>query len=253
MQRHLFLAIMFLISLTASGNSAEPRDLATGKVPDEALQKMAPENGFITDAATFEKLWKAWRPEEKTPKVDFEQDFVIVGTVDGPNLVILRPALEEDGNVKYVAAGTRMAGPGFGYRLVKMSREGVKTINGHPIKSDQVTGAVTVPDIVKSFNDRVLEIKLFEFDPTVADKKADLVAHFEKKNFSHEMGHETVVPFSLGGERIPKPGLQYYITVFVLDGEQRTHIGEIDGKRELGRVLLSAQPSTVKVVLREVE
>jgi hypothetical protein len=56
-----------------------------------------------------------------------------VGTVSGPNRVLLAPRLAEDGDLRFLVAGTKMAGPGFGYALVKVSREGVKTVNGKPI------------------------------------------------------------------------------------------------------------------------
>jgi hypothetical protein len=65
--------------------------------------------------------------------VNFEKSLVLVATVPGPNRVLVRPQLEENGNVRFMAAGTRIGGPGFGYALVQVPRAGVKSVNGKPL------------------------------------------------------------------------------------------------------------------------
>lgn len=102
----------------------------TGTPKDAALRRLAPQQGFITDAAAWQRLWKAWRGDEGVAAVDFTKDAVLVGTVGGPNRVIVRPVLAAGGNLRFVVVGAEVAGPGFGYAMLKVSRKGVKTING---------------------------------------------------------------------------------------------------------------------------
>ena len=45
-----------------------------GSVEDEALAKDAP--AFISDTKALQKLWKAWKIEEKAPAVDFKKELV---------------------------------------------------------------------------------------------------------------------------------------------------------------------------------
>ncbi|MFP4055041.1 MAG: YbhB/YbcL family Raf kinase inhibitor-like protein [Phycisphaerae bacterium] len=110
--------------------SAKPGDTASGKVKDDKLRKLAPESGFIADAETLKKLLKAWDADKADWTTDFTSNVVLVGTADGPNVVHLITRKDDDGKLKVMAAGSRMAGPGFGWAMKVVSREGVKTVNG---------------------------------------------------------------------------------------------------------------------------
>jgi hypothetical protein len=101
---------------------------------DETLKRQAPVAGHITDAATFEKLWKAWRPKEALPKVDFTKELVLVATAAGPNRVALSATLDDKGDLKVRSRATLIGGLGFGYAIATVSRQGVKSINGKPLK-----------------------------------------------------------------------------------------------------------------------
>lgn len=252
--RYLLFAVVF-VSLSASAVFADgPAELAKGKIADASLEKLAPKSGFITDAKTFAKLWKSWRPGEALPEVDFSKDMVIIGTASGPNLVMFQPKLQEDGDLKYVVASTRMAGPGFGYRLVKMSREGIKTVNGKPIdEGGLVHGTITIPAASTIEPGEKIELKLFEFDPLLADVSAKLVDEKMVDEIPHETGKDTEIPFAIGGDYEVQKGRRYYITVFVLQGETRTHIGEIDSKRGLNVVLQNGDRSPVQVIMRQLK
>jgi hypothetical protein len=122
---------MFCSTVTAA-DTVETTEMGSGKIRDEGVRKLAPESGFIADAESWEKVWTAWRPGEVVPKVDFREELILVGTVPGPNLVILNPKMES-GDVNFVVGGTKIGGPGFGYRFVKIPKAGVKTVNGKPI------------------------------------------------------------------------------------------------------------------------
>jgi hypothetical protein len=224
----------------------------SGKIKDESLRKLAPQSRFIADVETWKALWSAWRPGEELPKVDFVKELILVGTVPGPNLVIMRPTIDDSEDVKFIVGGTKIGGPGFGYKLIKMSRDGVKTVNGRPIEAKGVQGVLVSPKTVGSFEGNSLEIKLWEYDPFLADASAKLVDEFGIEKYSHEGGKETETTFLVGGKLEPRQDRRYYITVFVLKNGKRTHIGEKDGKSGLCKVLTQGNPSSVKMIARAV-
>ncbi|WDI41305.1 hypothetical protein [Bremerella sp. P1] len=248
--------LLAVVAVTLSAGvlfAAGPTELAKGKIPDDSLQKLAPKSGVVTDAKTFAKLWNAWRPGEAVPEIDFSKDLVIIGMADGPNLVMFEPKLKDDGDLKYLVASTRMAGPGFGYRMVKMSREGVKTVNGKSIAEGLVQGTITVPAASTIDAGETLEIKLFEFDPLLADVSATLIDEKVIADIKHESGKATDIPFAVGADYEVQKERRYYITVFVVQGGKRTFIGEIEGKRGLNVVLQNGDRSPVHVVLRQLK
>jgi len=129
----LIVCLASLLSSSAFAERVKPVDVWSGKIRDDSLRKLAPRSGFIADAGTWKKLWTAWRPDQKGPEVDFDKELVLVGTVPGPNLVLMRPTLSDDGNLRYILAGTKIAGPGFGYKLLRISSAGVTSVNGTPL------------------------------------------------------------------------------------------------------------------------
>ena len=135
------IALTAFLSIITLAAAAEVESTATwsGKVQDATLRKVAPAAGFIGDAETWQRLWTTWRPGEDVPEVDFAAELVLVGTVSGPNLVMMRPTVGDQADVSFVVGGTRMAGPGFGYKLIKISRQGVKTVNGKPVNDEKAT------------------------------------------------------------------------------------------------------------------
>ncbi len=125
-------AILLLATLFAA-TPVEPTARWQGMIDDDSLRKLAPENGFLADAKTLETVWKAWRPNEEVPTVDFSKDIILVGVVEGPNRVGIQPSLDKNGDLRFVVIGTLVGGAGFGYLLLKVSRIGVKTVNLKPI------------------------------------------------------------------------------------------------------------------------
>ncbi len=247
------LCVVLVVMSAGSGLAAPSQEIAKGKIADASLQKLAPKSGFLTDQQAFAKLWKAWRPEEAVPEIDFHQHMVIVGLADGPNLVMFEPKLQKDGDLKFVVASTRMAGPGFGYRLVKISRDGVKTVNGKPIESGLLQGTIKIPAASTLQEGQTVEIKFFEFDPMLADVSADLLDEKVLMNIQHETGVATEIPFTIGEAIEVDESRRYYITVFGMHGETRTHIGQTEGERGLNVVLENGDRSPVHVILRALD
>ena len=126
-----------------------------------------------------------------------------------------------------------------------------------PAKADgtaQVTGTATVPAEAESFKDRVLEIRLYKHDPRLADKRAALVEKVEIKGFSHAKGKATSKAFALGKKEKLEPAMGYYLTLFVLDGTKRTHMGKCDHVKDpFNKVLTKGNPSKVKATLSEIK
>jgi len=120
-----------------------------GTHQDESLQGLAPEGspGFITDAETWGSVWRAWLGEgEPVPTIDFTTDIVLVHTVSGPNNIGWMPERDAEGHVRGMAMTTLMGGPGFGYLLQRIAREGVKTINDRPLPAVARAGGAVAPD-----------------------------------------------------------------------------------------------------------
>ena len=136
MAARLVVAFLILAGTSHVVFAAEPvksDHTWTARVKDDSLRKVAPHAGFIADEETWKRVWTAWRGDQKLPEVDFSTELVLVGIVPGPNRVFLRPILEDSGNLKFIVGGTKVGGPGFGYLLMKIDRDGVKTINGKSI------------------------------------------------------------------------------------------------------------------------
>jgi RNA polymerase sigma factor (sigma-70 family) len=116
-----------------------------------------------------------------------------------------------------------------------------------------VEGTVVIPKEVASFEGRVLEVRLYKHDPRLADQPADLVEKVEVKDFAHTQGKETTREFVIGAKDNLEPKLGYYVTLFILEQGQRTHIGECaDGKGPCN-VLTQGQPNKISLTVREVK
>jgi hypothetical protein len=124
-----------------------------------------------------------------------------------------------------------------------------------PKKDDnttKVTGTFTVPKEQASFEKLTLEIRLYEYDPKVADKGAELVEKVEVKDFKHEKGKETVEKFEVGAKGTIKEGKGYYLTLYVMDGETRVSRGDLSHDAGLGKVLTEKHPREVKATARQI-
>jgi hypothetical protein len=118
----------------------------------------------------------------------------------------------------------------------------------------RVKVAVVIPKDVASFEGRVLELRLFEYDPRAADTTAKLVELVEEKGFKHEQGTETKKELTIGARGKLDPTKGYYVTAFVVYNTQRTHIGQADHVKEpFNKVLTQGQPRDVTIRFRPVK
>jgi hypothetical protein len=103
------------------------------------LLQQGPEQPFILTSDEWQRVWKLWRPDEDVPKVDFDSDLVLVATIRGPNRLRGGAFLDQQGNVGLILSSTRVAGPGFGYLLLQVAREGIRSVNGKSLDPDAPT------------------------------------------------------------------------------------------------------------------
>ena len=115
-----------------------------------------------------------------------------------------------------------------------------------------VSGKVLIPKKLESFENLTLEIRLYKFNPLIADKGADLVEKKQWMKLNHKKGSQSAIDFDLGQKATLDTRMHYYLTIFLLDGNNRTHIGEIDGKRGLNKVINNGKSKNVKIILRAV-
>lgn len=121
-----------------------------------------------------------------------------------------------------------------------------------PDESTKVTATIVLPKDLASFAGHVLELHLYEYDPRLADAGANLIEAIDKTEFSHTTGRATELKIEIGAAGKIKPDRSYYLTLFILDGKERTHIGERDGKQGLCKVITNGEPREVKLVVRDV-
>ncbi len=118
--------------------------------------------------------------------------------------------------------------------------------------STKVTGTVITPKVVKDIAGLMLELRLYEYDPFLADAAADLVGKLRVKNLAHKKGKETKTQFILAEDGSIQPRRSYYLTCFVIDAKGKRYLmGEKDGKRGLCKVLTGGNPNKVNLILRD--
>jgi hypothetical protein len=131
--RRLTITALLIFAVAAAarddGKAVVPNKEWVAVVNDNKLEKQAPKGGLITDAKAFEKLWKAWRKDEKLPKVDFAKQFAVVTLAGGPNKPSISAKLK-DGDLKITSIQTLIGGDGFGYSIATFDRKGVEKVNG---------------------------------------------------------------------------------------------------------------------------
>jgi hypothetical protein len=104
---------------------------------DNDLWKQAPKDGVIAGPKAWTKLWKTWGGDKEAPKVDFEKELVLVAAGPGPNIIkVENLKLDDKGDLKFKWSITERGGDGFVAKFLKVSREGVKTVNGKALPKE---------------------------------------------------------------------------------------------------------------------
>lgn len=118
--------------------------------------------------------------------------------------------------------------------------------------TSKVEGVMIIPKTVGTFMDQTVEIRLYKYDPRIADKAADLVDLVRVEKYSHTAGKESKKTFTLGQKSKLDPRMSYYVTLFILKDKKRAHIGECAHRKGLCTVLTRGQPQKIKMTVRPV-
>lgn len=123
-----------LVSIAKCDEEIIPVKKFSGQITDASPMALRPPNGVIGDRLSLQNLWAAWRPDEETPRVDFDTQIVLVETAPGPNTVLAGDLmLDGNGHLTFAVASTRKGGGGFGYLLMVIPKSGIQSVNGHEI------------------------------------------------------------------------------------------------------------------------
>ena len=139
-----FLAVGLCQDAAAQVKILRPRATWWATLGSAELRKQAPSSGVVADSATWARLWKSWRGREPLPAVDFTKDMILVATAPGPNRMSLQAITDGEGDVRIVPGGVGMAGRGFGYAMIEVSRSGLRTVNGAPIDDKSASDYIKV-------------------------------------------------------------------------------------------------------------
>jgi uncharacterized protein (TIGR03067 family) len=125
-------------SAQADDTSVWPVVHWSGTIVNADLEKFKPESKLVTSQKDFDRLWKAWRGEERSPRIDFKNYFVAVETIAKPGggIYQLRVDRNGDGSLLPYAKGTKEEFKGFSYGIALFPRSKVKTFNGQPIEPE---------------------------------------------------------------------------------------------------------------------
>ncbi len=132
----LVTALMILSVMLNTGRAADEKKNIKpvkhwgGIVNDSTKQKAAPKDGFLATQESFKKLWTEWGVKGEAPKIDFKTQIVFVQLASGPNNLGTSYTLDDNGNLTALSRQTLKAGPGFGYGIDVVNREGIKTYMG---------------------------------------------------------------------------------------------------------------------------
>jgi hypothetical protein len=102
-------------------------------------------------------------------------------------------------------------------------------------------------------------LQLWEYDPRLADVGAALIDKRFVEGYAHVSGEATETPFRLAAKYEPRADRKYYLTCFILRGDERTHIGERDGESGLATIGTRGEnvsrwdATSVKMIVRSVQ
>jgi hypothetical protein len=128
------LAAASIVALMAGSGRAQqtvtPAQHWEGEFGDEKLKQAVPNGGVITGPDGFAKLWKAWRPDERVPAVDFNKQVVVVATCSTKGEHPVTSATLRAGVLGVSWDAARRGRGGWGYAILAFDRAGVNEVNG---------------------------------------------------------------------------------------------------------------------------
>jgi hypothetical protein len=103
----------------------------TGTQQTITLRYLCPRSRFIHDQQTWDALWKAWRPTEPVPPVDFTTELILIETATGQQpFVQLVWMVDFLGNVTTNQEVDIDGAPGFVYVIDKVKLGTIQSVYG---------------------------------------------------------------------------------------------------------------------------
>jgi hypothetical protein len=102
-----------------------------------------------------------------------------------------------------------------------------------------------------SFKNALLFVQMFEYDPLLADRAADLVDTATIADLGHDAGAESRYAFTIGKEKKIRPNRNYYIVAIIckdaakLDYPNRLYYGLPTHTTGICKVLTNGEPTQV--------
>ena len=119
----------------AEGRKIDAVQEWSGILADKKLTELIPDNGYVTNQSAWNDLWKAWRPNEKLPEIDFNKHLILV-SLGGIYPVGHDLRLTDQGDLRIWISPRVPHKPGSGYGITVIERADIKTILGKAIKLD---------------------------------------------------------------------------------------------------------------------
>lgn len=163
-------AVVFLLCAAAPVRAGDKEimvlaEWGAGSSVEEDLKVLAPTDQHIGDEKEWAKLWTAWRGKQsKTPQVNFNEQVVLVVT-SRDEILSIAARLDDKGNLTVSlgkpASNTfqKKSGEGWYYRLAVIKREGIKTVNGQPIKKGDTSPAQLTNAALQEITDRLTKLE----------------------------------------------------------------------------------------------
>lgn len=124
---------------SAAARKARVRPIAncSRRLSDRALESHAPPGRIITNAQDWSELRKAWMIDESALTVDFDRQFLLVGTTHGSG-ISHQLEKESNGNLKVGTMCTAdLRHSGFTYLVSLVDRDDITTVNGQPLQTSK--------------------------------------------------------------------------------------------------------------------
>jgi len=228
--------------------NVEIRQTWSGMLPTASL-KLFPENqrklrvACITGPKPWKQFWSDFDADGALPKIDFKKDLVVIAkNVRYLNRINIRAARLDKGTLKVLALETRTARPiqdSVYCSVIVVRRTGIEKISDGGRDTVAIsavpalTGSVQVTATQASFENVTAWVRLWEYDPLLADASADLFGDARLTKLSHKSGTDTTIAFELGDKSKINPRRQYYVTVFLYRdgkvGDVKSEIFFLDG------------------------
>jgi hypothetical protein len=134
----VLVALILLATLAADGlpglgvdKQPVPSRTWFGTILNLELRSVAPPGRVLTEPAAFEKLWKAWKPADLVPAVDFTKHVILVETHGSRKIDRFHLRLSKEGDLRVeVAFSDHKDFPGFTFGMAQVSRAGIRSIAG---------------------------------------------------------------------------------------------------------------------------